>query len=169
MSNVVCHCEEERRSNTVPLTCTVIARRDDEATPPHLHGPSLASRTPLTCNVIARRNDEAIRHPIHHPTYMSRHSLPEPHLPDPSLRGGTTKQHSPTYMYSHCEEERRSNLSLTSTNPLTWPVTPSTITEVVQLWVPARAFNPLDWLSNVAGVILRVGVKRLLRTRRTTP
>jgi VanZ family protein len=27
----------------------------------------------------------------------------------------------------------------------------STLTEVVQLWVPTRNFNPLDWLSNVAG------------------
>jgi VanZ family protein len=45
----------------------------------------------------------------------------------------------------------------------------ATVTEVVQLWVPARTFNPLDWLSNVAGVILGVGVKRLLGTRRTTP
>jgi VanZ family protein len=34
----------------------------------------------------------------------------------------------------------------------------ATVTEVVQLWVPARAFNPLDWLSNVAGVILGLGV-----------
>jgi VanZ family protein len=92
MSNVVCHCEEERRSNTTTLTSNVIARSE------------------------------------------------------------ATKQSVTPY-----------------TIPLTWPITPSTVTEVVQLWVPARAFNPLDWLSNVAGVILGVGVIRLIGTRRTTP
>jgi VanZ family protein len=30
----------------------------------------------------------------------------------------------------------------------------ATATEVVQLWVPARTFNPVDWLSNVAGIVL---------------
>lgn len=28
----------------------------------------------------------------------------------------------------------------------------ATVTEVVQLWVPQRSFNPVDWLANVAGV-----------------
>jgi VanZ family protein len=28
----------------------------------------------------------------------------------------------------------------------------ASVTEVVQLWVPARAFNPFDWVANVAGI-----------------
>ena len=35
------------------------------------------------------------------------------------------------------------------------------ITEVVQLWVPERAFNVFDLVSNVAGVIAGVGVIRM--------
>jgi len=34
----------------------------------------------------------------------------------------------------------------------------ATVTEVVQLWVPERVFNPVDWISNVAGVGIGVGV-----------
>ena len=34
----------------------------------------------------------------------------------------------------------------------------ATVTEVVQLWVPYRTFNPLDWLSNVTGIVLGMGV-----------
>jgi len=30
----------------------------------------------------------------------------------------------------------------------------ATVTEVVQLWVPERAFNPIDWISNVAGIFM---------------
>ena len=32
------------------------------------------------------------------------------------------------------------------------------VTEVVQLWVPARAFNPFDLVANVAGLAAGVGV-----------
>jgi VanZ family protein len=32
----------------------------------------------------------------------------------------------------------------------------ATVSEVVQLWVPDRAFNPLDWMANVAGVLIGV-------------
>ncbi len=35
------------------------------------------------------------------------------------------------------------------------------ITELVQLWVPERAFNVFDLLSNVAGVVAGVGVIRM--------
>jgi len=35
------------------------------------------------------------------------------------------------------------------------------ITELVQLWVPERAFNVFDLLSNVAGVVAGVGVIRV--------
>jgi VanZ family protein len=34
----------------------------------------------------------------------------------------------------------------------------ATVTEVVQLWVPERAFNPMDWVANVAGVVIGVGI-----------
>jgi VanZ family protein len=30
----------------------------------------------------------------------------------------------------------------------------ATISEVVQLWVPARSFNVMDWVANVAGILL---------------
>ena len=32
----------------------------------------------------------------------------------------------------------------------------ATVTEVVQLWVPVRAFNVLDWVSNISGLMLGV-------------
>jgi VanZ family protein len=32
----------------------------------------------------------------------------------------------------------------------------ATVTEVVQLWVPERAFNPMDWISNVAGICVGI-------------
>ncbi len=32
----------------------------------------------------------------------------------------------------------------------------ATITEIVQIWVPSRSFNVLDWLANVAGIGLGV-------------
>lgn len=38
------------------------------------------------------------------------------------------------------------------------------ITEVVQLWVPERAFNIFDLLSNVAGVIAGMGVIRVTQS-----
>lgn len=34
----------------------------------------------------------------------------------------------------------------------------ATVTEVIQLWVPERAFNPVDWIANVAGMGIGVGV-----------
>lgn len=34
----------------------------------------------------------------------------------------------------------------------------ATVTEVVQVWVPERSFNPVDWIANVAGVGIGVGV-----------
>jgi len=41
----------------------------------------------------------------------------------------------------------------------------ATVTEVVQLWVPERAFNPMDWVANVTGmavglVVILVAGKR---------
>ena len=38
----------------------------------------------------------------------------------------------------------------------------ATITEVVQIWVPGRSFNPLDWVANVVGVIAGVVMISLL-------
>jgi VanZ family protein len=35
------------------------------------------------------------------------------------------------------------------------------ITELVQLWVPERAFNVFDLLSNIAGLVAGVGVIRM--------
>ena len=32
----------------------------------------------------------------------------------------------------------------------------ATVTEFVQLWVPERAFNLLDWVSNISGLMLGV-------------
>jgi VanZ family protein len=32
----------------------------------------------------------------------------------------------------------------------------ATVTEVVQIWVPERAFNPMDWVANVAGIFIGV-------------
>jgi VanZ family protein len=34
----------------------------------------------------------------------------------------------------------------------------ASITEVIQLWVPERTFSALDLLSNVAGVMIGLGV-----------
>ncbi len=44
------------------------------------------------------------------------------------------------------------------------------ITEVVQLWVPQRAFNVFDMVANVAGVAVGIGVvagrRRVVRNER---
>jgi len=45
----------------------------------------------------------------------------------------------------------------------------ATTTEVVQLWVPERAFNPVDWMANVSGlfiglIVIAMQMKRRLRT-----
>jgi VanZ family protein len=39
------------------------------------------------------------------------------------------------------------------------------ITEVVQLWVPYRSFNPMDCVSNASGVIIGLVVMLMLRRR----
>lgn len=41
----------------------------------------------------------------------------------------------------------------------------ATVTEVVQLWVPERAFNVFDLISNVAGVTIGAGVIRMAQRR----
>jgi VanZ family protein len=41
----------------------------------------------------------------------------------------------------------------------------ATITEIFQLWVPERTFNIFDLVSNVAGVIIGVGVVKLAQRR----
>jgi VanZ family protein len=42
----------------------------------------------------------------------------------------------------------------------------ATISEVVQLWVPARAFNPMDWVANMGGVMLGLVVMYLFRAKK---
>ena len=86
------HCEEARRSNLLRGHCeggttvaispvhTVIARRHDEAIPPHCHCPSFLI-------VIARRHDEAICSMVIAP-FPPVIAFPSHR----SLRGGTTKQ-----------------------------------------------------------------------------
>jgi VanZ family protein len=32
----------------------------------------------------------------------------------------------------------------------------ATVTEIVQIWVPSRSFNVMDWVANVAGIMLGV-------------
>ena len=42
------------------------------------------------------------------------------------------------------------------------------VTEIVQLWVPERSFNPIDLVANVSGILTGVGVIVFCRrTRRT--
>jgi VanZ family protein len=41
----------------------------------------------------------------------------------------------------------------------------ATITEIVQLWVPYRSFNPMDWVSNLSGVIIGMAVMYISRRR----
>ena len=36
------------------------------------------------------------------------------------------------------------------------------ITEVVQIWVPGRSFNPFDWVANVGGLVVGVAMISLL-------
>ena len=42
----------------------------------------------------------------------------------------------------------------------------ATVTEVVQLWVPSRSFNPMDWITNISGVIIGLVVMYLLSRRK---
>jgi VanZ family protein len=44
-------------------------------------------------------------------------------------------------------------------------LTLATVTEVVQLWVPARSFSVLDWLSNVAGILMGLLIIRIIGSR----
>jgi len=41
----------------------------------------------------------------------------------------------------------------------------ATVTEFVQIWVPERSFNVFDWVANVSGIVVGVGVisRRLAR------
>lgn len=41
----------------------------------------------------------------------------------------------------------------------------ATVTEVVQLWVPARTCSLLDWLSNVTGILLGLLIIRIIGSR----
>jgi VanZ family protein len=42
------------------------------------------------------------------------------------------------------------------------------VTELVQLWVPKRAFNVFDLVSNVGGIIVGLGVVAMAQRRRGT-
>ncbi|MCJ7448583.1 MAG: VanZ family protein [Bacteroidales bacterium] len=42
----------------------------------------------------------------------------------------------------------------------------ATVTELIQLWVPERAFNVFDLVSNAGGVIVGVGVVGMAQRRR---
>ncbi len=37
----------------------------------------------------------------------------------------------------------------------------ATVTEVVQIWVPARSFNIFDWVANAAGILVGWGIIRI--------
>jgi VanZ family protein len=60
---------------------------------------------------------------------------------------------------------RKKNLFLFSANSLTKFILLllllATVTELVQLWVPERAFNPVDWISNVAGLVIGVVIIKM--------
>ena len=51
---------------------------------------------------------------------------------------------------------------------LTVTVLLATVTEVIQLWVPSRAFNIFDWLSNVTGIFagIFIGFGKVLNIKR---
>jgi VanZ family protein len=44
----------------------------------------------------------------------------------------------------------------------------ATITELVQLWVPSRSFNLMDWFSNMSGVIIGLVVIFILKKRQSS-
>jgi VanZ family protein len=41
----------------------------------------------------------------------------------------------------------------------------ATITEVYQIWIPGRAFNPIDLLLNNAGLLAGIPLGRIIRVR----
>jgi len=41
----------------------------------------------------------------------------------------------------------------------------ATVTEVAQIWVPARAFNIFDWVANMAGILAGWGIIRIAGKR----
>lgn len=43
-----------------------------------------------------------------------------------------------------------------------------TLTEVVQLWVPERAFNVFDLVSNVTGILIGTGVIKIFQRQGTS-
>ena len=62
---------------------------------------------------------------------------------------------------------RRKDLSLFAANPLIKFVVLvlflALVTELVQLWVPERAFNVFDMIANVAGVVIGVGFIKMVQ------
>jgi VanZ family protein len=44
-------------------------------------------------------------------------------------------------------------------------VTLAVVTEFIQLWVPSRAFNVFDMVSNVSGIVLGVVIIRITDVR----
>jgi VanZ family protein len=34
----------------------------------------------------------------------------------------------------------------------------ATASEFIQLWVPARSFNLFDWVANVGGIVVGIGI-----------
>jgi VanZ family protein len=41
----------------------------------------------------------------------------------------------------------------------------ATVTECIQIWVPTRSFNIMDWVANVAGIGLGVIVIKIAEGR----
>jgi VanZ family protein len=44
----------------------------------------------------------------------------------------------------------------------------ATVSELVQWWVPSRSFNPMDWVANVTGMAIGLGVGRLAFKKKDT-
>jgi len=42
----------------------------------------------------------------------------------------------------------------------------ATVTEVLQIWVPERSFNVMDWVANVAGIFLGVVIIKIQDQRK---
>jgi VanZ family protein len=60
---------------------------------------------------------------------------------------------------------RRKGLKLFNTNSLLkfilLVLLLATVTEFVQIWVPGRSFNVFDWVANVSGMLVGVGMIKL--------